>query len=132
MMTNAIYKRLAGAVVVLAVALIMGCGGGPQGFVPTDVEGGGPEKTAEGVTFTFIDAKINRINIVGDFNNWSTTADPLLDRVGDGTWTIRIPLKPGRYEYKYLIDGKKWSPDPWNPNVVDDGFGSLNSVLVVE
>ena len=132
MMKNETFKRLIKMFLILAFVIITGCGGGPQGFVPTDIEGGGPEITSEGVTFTFIDAKIERINIVGDFNNWSTTADPLLDRIGDGTWTIRIPLKPGRYEYKYLIDAKKWAPDPWNPNVVDDGFGGLNSVLVVE
>lgn len=126
-----ICRRLMIIVPVLLSLAIAGCGG-PAGFQPSGVEGGGPQVTSEGVLFTFIDHKIKRINIVGDFNNWSTTADPLFDRAGDGTWTIRIPLQPGRYEYKYLIDGKKWKPDPWNPDVVDDGFGDLNSVIVVE
>ena len=117
---------------LFALILAAGCGGGPAGFTPTDIEGGGAEVADGGVIFTFIDPKAERINIVGDFNNWSVTADPLFDRVGDGTWRVRIPLKPGRYEYKYLIDGKKWTPDLWNPDVVDDGFGGLNSVLVVE
>lgn len=123
---------LAMFVPVVLLSAMAGCASGPAGFTPSDVEGGGPQITSEGVLFTFIDRKVERIAIVGDFNNWSTTADPLFDRAGDGTWTIRIPLKPGRYEYKYLVDGKKWIPDPWNPDVVDDGFGGLNSVITVE
>jgi hypothetical protein len=126
-----IGRRLMIIVPLLLSLAIAGCGG-PAGFQPSSVEGGGPTVTSEGVLFTFIDQKVKRINIVGDFNNWSTSADPLFDRAGDGTWTIRIPLQPGRYEYKYLIDGKKWTPDPWNPDVVDDGFGGLNSVILVE
>jgi hypothetical protein len=132
MKSNKTVGRLAIIVSLLLSIVFAGCGGGPAGFTPSGIEGGGPQVTADGVLFTFIDQKIQRISIVGDFNNWSTTADPLFDRAGDGTWTIRIPLQPGRYEYKYIIDGKKWTPDPWNPDVVDDGFGGFNSVIVVE
>ncbi len=132
MKSKSICRRLTTIVPLLLSLGIIGCGGGPGGFVPSDIEGGGPEITAEGVLFTFIDPKAERVVIVGDFNNWSTTADPLLNRAGEGTWTIRIPLQPGRYEYKYIIDGKKWTPDLWNPDVVDDGFGGFNSVIVIE
>ncbi len=132
MKSKSICRRLTMIVPLLLTLGIVGCGGGPGGFVPSSIEGGGPQVTTEGVLFTFIDPKAQRVNIVGDFNNWSTTADPLLDRAGDGTWTIRIPLQPGRYEYKYIIDGKNWTPDLWNPDVVDDGFGGINSVIVIE
>ena len=131
MKSKMICRRLCAIISVLSLGIV-GCAGGPAGFVPSDIEGGGPQVTADGVLFTFIDTNAKRINIAGDFNNWSTMADPLLDRAGDGTWTLRIPLKPGRYEYKFLIDGKKWTPDLWNPDVTDDGFGGLNSVIVIE
>lgn len=75
--------------------------------------------------------KAHRVAIVGDFNNWSTSADPMYDREEDGLWSITLPLKPGRYEYKFYVDGKKWMRDPENPKKVKDGFGDYNSVIEV-
>ncbi|MCK4237343.1 MAG: isoamylase early set domain-containing protein [Candidatus Krumholzibacteria bacterium] len=92
----------------------------------------GPKMTERGVHFSIYAPRAGRVNIVGDFNNWSMTADPLYDRDGIGLWTILMPITPGRYEYKYILNGEKWIPDPGNSHEVDDGFGGLNSVLVVE
>lgn len=116
--------------VVLASMVVVGCGAPMPGMDPN--LGGGPEVMEGGVLFTYHDTKATRVNIVGDFNNWSMTADPMYDREGDGGWTIRLPLRPGRHEYKFLIDGTKWIPDPANPDTTDDGFGWLNSIVVVE
>ena len=117
-------------ILCIVLALIAGCGAPRPGMDP-NIEGG-PEVTEDGVLFTYMDTKASRVNIAGDFNNWSMTADPMYDREGTGEWTIRLPLGPGRYQYKFLIDGSKWIPDPANPQTVDDGFGWLNSVVVVE
>jgi len=95
-------------------------------------ERSGPEVTADGVQFSLYAPDIERVHLVGDFNNWSTAADPLYAREGDGVWTILLPLEPGRYEYKFYIDSERWIPDPGNPERVDDGFGGLNSVITVE
>ena len=56
----------------------------------------------------------------------------MYDREGTGLWSIVLPLPPGRYEYKFVLDGEKWVPDPGNEEEVDDGFGSVNSIIIVE
>lgn len=117
---------------VVTAALVSGCGPGVPAWERGVDERSGPEVTDEGVLFTLYAPENNRVHLVGDFNNWSTTADPLYDRDNDGVWTIQIPLDPGRYEYKFYIDGEKWIPDPGTEDRVDDGFGGLNSVITVE
>lgn len=116
----------------LALAVLIGCGSGlpdwQRGIDPRS----GLEITPEGVRFNLYAPKIDRVVVAGDFNNWSTAADPLYDRENDGVWSVIIPLEPGRYEYKFHVNGEKWIPDPGNPERVDDGFGGFNSVLVVE
>jgi hypothetical protein len=109
-----------------------GCGTGVPAWERDVDERSGPEVTADGVLFSLYAPDNERVYLVGDFNNWSTTADPMYDRERDGVWTILIPLEPGRFEYKFYIDGEKWIPDPGNPERIDDGFGGLNSVIIVE
>ena len=112
--------------------LTCGCGTGVPAWERDVDERSGPEVKADGVQFSLYAPDNKRVHIVGDFNIWSTTADPMYDREGDGVWTILIPLEPGRYEYKFYIDGEKWIPDPGNSERIDDGFGGLNSVVTVE
>ena len=50
---------------------------------------------------------------------------------GTGLWTRDLSLLPGRYEYSLVVDGH-WKPDPSCPEKVDNPFGGLNSVLVVQ
>jgi len=47
--------------------------------------------------------------------------------VGSG-WTVDLRLKPGKYTYKFIIDGK-WIPDPYNNLREKDGTGGYNSVV---
>jgi 1,4-alpha-glucan branching enzyme len=49
----------------------------------------------------------------------------------DGIWRTALKLQPGRYEYKFVVDGT-WMEDPGNPDMVPDPFGGNNSVLTVE
>lgn len=117
---------------LVAVFLVNGCGTGVPAWERDVDERSGPQVMADGVQFSLYAPDNKRVQLAGDFNNWSTMADPMYDRKGDGVWTILIPLEPGRYEYKFYIDGEKWIPDPGNPERVDDGFGGLNSVITVE
>ena len=70
------------------------------------------------------------VSIVGDFNDWSTSATPLTRTVGDGVWSVTVPLGPGRYRYAFVVDGTTWRPDPVAPGA-DDEFGRSNSVETV-
>ena len=66
------------------------------------------------------------VYLAGTFNNWNTMQTPMIRC--DSGWFITINLKPGKYAYKYIIDGK-WSPDPYNKLNEDDRQGGQNSVV---
>jgi len=66
------------------------------------------------------------VYLSGTFNNWSTMQTPMIRC--DSGWFITLELKPGKYSYKYIIDGK-WSPDPYNKLREDDSQGGENSVV---
>lgn len=73
--------------------------------------------------------KATSVSISGNFNAWNTNGTPMIKTV-DG-WEIDLKLKPGKYLYKFIVDGN-WIPDPDNPNKELDGFYGKNSVLFVE
>ncbi len=68
----------------------------------------------------------SHIILSGTFNNWSTLQMPMTRN--DSGWTIQMKLKPGKYEYKYIIDGR-WTPDPYNRQRENDLNGGENSVV---
>jgi hypothetical protein len=78
-----------------------------------------------------LSAPASHVVVVGDFNDWDPAATPL--RPGDqgGTWTVELRLPPGRYRYTFLVDGRRWVPDPAEPRAPDDDFGAPTSVLTV-
>ncbi|MBA7581316.1 hypothetical protein ES708_23218 [subsurface metagenome] len=83
------------------------------------------------VTFTISGIKANQIAVAGDFNGWNTSANQLEDPDGDGIWTGKMKLEPGRYEYMLVVDDGKWVTDPNAKVYADDGFGSKNAVLFI-
>jgi hypothetical protein len=46
-------------------------------------------------------------------------------------WTSVVKLDPGRYRYRYVIDGR-WQSDPLNAEVEPAPYGGVNSVFVLE
>jgi len=89
--------------------------------------------TTEGVDlvhFTIHAPGARQVSLAGTFNRWDQNVNLLTGPGPDGNWRLGLPLAPGRYEYLYVIDGKKWLPDPAAPSV-DDGLGGRNSVIVV-
>jgi len=80
------------------------------------------------VVFTF-QAQANVVYLAGTFNNWSPTAWAM--KLVDGVWTYEAELKPGTYQYKFVIDGKTWKEDPEAPAYVDDGFGGKNGIFTL-
>ena len=45
------------------------------------------------------------VALVGDFNGWQPTANPMT-RMPDGGWVIRMELPHGHHQYFFLVDGK--------------------------
>lgn len=84
-------------------------------------------KTAE---FRLYAPQAKKVSLAGSFNNWDTkSTSAKKDR--DGNWTIRVDLKPGKYEYKFFVDGSWWN-DPNCGNLVTNNFGSQNCILEVK
>jgi 1,4-alpha-glucan branching enzyme len=69
--------------------------------------------------------------VIGSFNQWSPNGYALRRDDRTGRWVLEAPLPPGRYEYSFLIDGRRTRPDPNAAITTDDGFGNRNSVLYV-
>jgi 1,4-alpha-glucan branching enzyme len=85
------------------------------------------------VTFTMPALEgVSRLNLVGDFNNWSLTETPL-QRNDDGTWSVALTLDGGRqYQYRYVADGQEWHNDSAADAYIPTEFGSHNSVVNLE
>lgn len=49
---------------------------------------------------------------------------------GGDRWIVEVPLSPGKYQYKFVVDGQ-WEQDTSNPDTAPDGFGGLNSVITI-
>jgi Glycogen recognition site of AMP-activated protein kinase len=62
----------------------------------------------------------------GSFNNWE--AGDLAMIKTDSGWIAELKLGPGKYWYKFLIDGK-WVTDSDNRLNENDGLGNVNSVF---
>jgi chromosome partitioning protein len=70
------------------------------------------------------------VQLAGDFNNWSPMATPM--RADDrGRWVTALPLRPGRYRYRLVVDGQ-WRTDPANTYVESNQFGELNNIVEVD
>lgn len=70
-----------------------------------------------------------RVSLAGTFNKWNTR---ILSAKKDsaGSWVIKVNLKPGKYEYKFFVDGS-WMNDPSCSMCVSNAFGSQNCVVEV-
>jgi 1,4-alpha-glucan branching enzyme len=110
-----------------------------------------PYPVEGGIIFQHEAPSAQRVNLAGNFpdNQWVGTAsssgrfedtiDLMYDdgthgdiTAGDGIWALVKNLKPGRYEYKYVIDRNSWITDPNAVESNDDGYGGKNSVLIVK
>jgi len=90
------------------------------------------EKTKDFITqaFSLKVAEAEHVYIVGDFNNWSiASAIPL--KKENGRWSTQVPLKSGKYRYRFIVDGK-WVEDPSNSDLEKNPFGSFDSVVDVK
>jgi len=81
------------------------------------------------VTFAVVDLGAKQVSLSGEFNGWSPSATPM-KRQEDGHWEATVDLAPGRYQYKFVVDGH-WIPDPHAHENVWNRHGTLNSVVEV-
>jgi hypothetical protein len=115
---------VAAAAAAAIVALWPGAG-------PSDVASAADGPTEVVTRFVFVAPGASSVQITGDFLSWSRDGIALEDLRGTGIWTADVPLPPGVYQYTFVVDGSEWTPDPRAVSQVDDGFGRLNSVVIV-
>jgi 1,4-alpha-glucan branching enzyme len=82
------------------------------------------------IPFEFLAPEAKEVYLAGDFNNWDFSVHPM-KKDKKGKWKITLSLKPGRYEYRFLIDGR-WENDSKCSSCVPNEFGSQNCVRIVE
>jgi 1,4-alpha-glucan branching enzyme len=70
------------------------------------------------------------VYVCGDFNDWHPTSLRMIGNSDDALWEKRLTLPPGRYEYKFVVNGN-WLHDPDARENVSNIYGSLNSVVEV-
>ncbi len=70
--------------------------------------------------------------IVGEFNGWSFTANPM-KRLKNGAFTATVNLEKGRaYQFRYLLDDNQWANEAEADKFVSSPYGdSENSVIIV-
>jgi hypothetical protein len=88
-----------------------------------------PALEKQEIILTYFDTEAREVRVAGDFNGWSPEASPLKD-AGAGKWIIRLMLRSGQYEYRFVVDGR-WSEDPRASQRVANPYGGFNSVLMM-
>lgn len=83
----------------------------------------------EGVNFILWAPEASQVNIAGDFNNWDIHRLPM-KRNKENQWEVKIKLPPGRYEYKYFVDGA-WFDNVPGVEKVWNSYGTQNCVIYV-
>lgn len=92
-----------------------------------------PSDTVRVVQFVFVAPGARRVTLVGDFNGWDRDATQLRPGGARGLWTVALPLRAGRHEYAFVVDGSRWEADPAAAaNAVTDDFGVVTSVVSVD
>ena len=90
----------------------------------------GVKQFGDEVIFAAKFERAREVLVAGDFNNWNPVT-PMKANIRPGEWVMKLPLRPGRYRYRFVVDGK-WMTDPHNQYVEANQFGELNNVIEVE
>ncbi len=77
------------------------------------------------------DKKLKSVAVVGTFNGWNATLNPMKVDADGLTWRLSLPLPPGRYDYKFAPDGAEYISDPNAPTDPEDPTYGNSMVQIV-
>lgn len=103
---------------------------GKKNYVPVVMNSGAISQQVHKFLFKS-DAAVNEAAVFGSFNNWNKKSHQLKYIKKSGFYELAVPLDPGSYIYKFIVDGKEIL-DPANPEKTPTGFDDFNSVLRIE
>jgi anti-sigma-K factor RskA len=101
------------------------------GHTPVEIAAVSQQEQVVTVTMNLHAPEAHHVSVAGTFNKWRVDTN-VLTKQENGVWTISIPLKPGEYNYMFVVDGKAWITDPNAETYSDDGFGNKNAVVRVK
>lgn len=89
------------------------------------------------IEFTCESPDAATVFLAGSFNGWDPQANAM-SRTAEGLWRTKVPLVAGRYEFKFVIDGR-WCCKPGCDDsaerncshCVPNDYGTMNRVLTV-
>ena len=87
------------------------------------------KKNHKRITFKFHAPDAQSVLLAGDFNSWAPEIHPL-KKSATGLWKKVVNLSPGRYEYRFVVDGE-WQNDPDCTTCAPNPFGGNNNVLIL-
>jgi 1,4-alpha-glucan branching enzyme len=87
------------------------------------------KKNLASTEFVLHAPEATEVFLAGDFNDWNPQQYSMR-KFKNGTCTKKLKLKPGRYEYQFIVDGN-WRTDPANSERISTAFGSENSVISI-
>ena len=83
------------------------------------------------ITYLLHDSQAYKVEVFGNWNNWRSPGISAI-QIQPSIWHAKqTRLAPGRYWYKFRLDGSQWMSDPANPRKSVDRSGRINSVLIV-
>lgn len=78
--------------------------------------------------FRYEASDANSVRVTGSFCDW--TDGYALKKDKNGVWKGLVSLSPGRYEYRFLVDGE-WRDDPKAQERVPNAYGGENAIVEV-
>jgi len=68
--------------------------------------------------------------LVGEFNDWSTSANPM-KRLKKGGFSTTVNLETGRsYQFRYLLGASQWENDPEADGYLPTPFGDNQNSMI--
>jgi 1,4-alpha-glucan branching enzyme len=93
----------------------------------TDLRAAISKELYKEIEFSFYAPRAKDVKLAGSFTDWNSKPIKLKSSK-DGKWQTTVRLKPGTYEYRFLVDGK-WENDQNPVQLKQNEFGSVNCVL---
>lgn len=85
--------------------------------------------TLKPINFICIAPEAKEVLLVGDFNDWHPTSQPMKRNV-DGSWHLSVQLSHGCHHYQFVVDGHRKN-DPRAQGLARNEAGEKVSMLMI-